>query len=192
MEPRLRPIGWASFNGHLRLSLLKGAAVTMPIVDEARALTAESNAEILEVLREAKILARRFYRLTGKPLGITGEVAEYEAATKLGLNLHCARQAGYDATTLRDGHEVQIQIKGRCVTDPSKLSGRLGSIDLAKPFDAVLLVLLDSDFNAFAMYEASRAGVVAALERPGSKARNERGALGIRQFIAISSKCWQR
>ena len=36
--------------------------------------------EILEILKEAKVLARRFYRLTGKPLGVTGEVAEYEAA----------------------------------------------------------------------------------------------------------------
>ena len=25
--------------------------------------------EILEILKEAKVLARRFYRLTGKPLG---------------------------------------------------------------------------------------------------------------------------
>ena len=37
--------------------------------------------EILEILKEAKVLARRFYRLTGKPLGVTDEVAEYEAAT---------------------------------------------------------------------------------------------------------------
>ena len=50
-----------------------------------------TDAEILDVLRDAKVLARRYYRLTGKPLGITGEMAEYEAATKLGLNLHCAR-----------------------------------------------------------------------------------------------------
>lgn len=158
--------------------------------DDGQTQTADINAEILDVLHEAKILARRFYRLTGKPLGITGEVAEYEAATKLGLDLHGARQAGFDATTWRNGHEVQIQIKGRCVTDPAKLNGRVGSIDLGKPFDAVLLVLLDAEFNAFAMYEASRAAVVAALERPGSKARNERGSLGIRQFMAISTLCW--
>lgn len=150
------------------------------------------NAEILEVLRDAKVLARRFYRLTGKPLGITGEVAEYEAATILGLDLHCARQAGYDATEIRDGSPVRIQIKGRCVKNPAKLVGRLGSLDLAQPFDVVLLVLLDLDFNAFAMYEASREVVVTALTKPGSKARNERGALGIRQFMAISSKRWLR
>lgn len=150
------------------------------------------NAEILEVLRDAKVLARRFYRLTGKPLGITGEVAEYEAARILGLDLHCARQAGYDATEIRNGCSVRIQIKGRCVKNPAKLVGRLGSLDLAKPFDIVLLVLLDADFNAFAMYEASRDAVVTALTKPGSKARNERGALGIRQFMAISSKRWLR
>ncbi|WP_225927689.1 hypothetical protein [Pseudomonas iranensis] len=45
-----------------------------------------SQVEILEVLREAKVLARRYYDLTGKPLGITGEVAEYEAAMKLNLS----------------------------------------------------------------------------------------------------------
>ena len=48
--------------------------------------------EVLEVLSEAKVLALRFCWQTGKPLGIIGEVAEYEAPTKLGLKLHC--QAG--------------------------------------------------------------------------------------------------
>ena len=151
-----------------------------------------TDAEILAVLRDAKVLARRYYRLTGKPLGITGEVAEYEASTILGLDLHRARQAGYDATEFRDGRPVHIQIKGRCVKNPAKLVGRLGSLDLAQPFDVVLLVLLDSDFNAFAMYEASREAVVTALTKPGSKARNERGALAIRQFMAISSLRWMR
>lgn len=161
-------------------------------INEVHTDTNPINTEILEVLRDAKVLARRFYRLTGKPLGITGEVAEYEAATTLGLNLHCARQAGYDATEIRNGSPVRVQIKGRCVKNPAKLIGRLGSIDLAQPFDVVLLVLLDSDFNAYAMYEASRDAVVTALTKPGSKARNERGALAIRQFMAISSLRWQR
>ena len=35
---------------------------------------------VLEILREAKKLAQRYRAVTGKPLGITGEVAEYEAA----------------------------------------------------------------------------------------------------------------
>ena len=91
--------------------------------------------EILEILKEAKVLARRFYRLTGKPLGVTGEVAEYEAATRLGLLLHPARQAGYDATeTLEDG-VARIQIKGRCILNPQKITGRMGAIDLTTADD---------------------------------------------------------
>ncbi len=164
----------------------------LPHVIDIQASVDSINAEIFEVLRDAKVLARRYYRLTGKPLGITGEVAEFEAATKLGLDLHCARKAGYDATEIRNGCPVHIQIKGRCVVNPARIVGRLGSIDLGQPFDAVLLVLLDSDFNAFAMYEVSRDAVVTALTKPGSRARNERGSLGIRQFIAISSQRWLR
>lgn len=148
--------------------------------------------EVLEVLSEAKVLARKFYRLTGKPLGITGEVAEYEAAIKLGLQLHPARQAGFDATEVKEDGIARIQIKGRCVLNPLKINGRLGAIDLRQPFDAVLLVLLDSEFNAFAIYEASRAKVEAALTVPGSKARNERGALAIRQFMSIATLRWAR
>lgn len=148
--------------------------------------------EILEILKEAKVLARRFYSLTGKPLGVTGEVAEYEAATRLGLLLHPARQAGYDATEMREDGVARIQIKGRCILNPLKITGRMGAIDLRQPFDIVLLVLLDSEFNAFAMYESSRAKVEVALTLPGSKARNERGALAIRQFMSIATLRWAR
>ncbi|WP_234427167.1 MULTISPECIES: hypothetical protein [Pseudomonas] len=100
--------------------------------------------EILKILKDAKVLARRFYRLTGKPLGVTGEVAEYEAATRLGLLLHPARQAGYDATEALEDGVARIQIKGRCILNPQKITGRMGAIDLRQPFDTVLLVLLDS------------------------------------------------
>lgn len=148
--------------------------------------------ETLEILKEAKVLARRFYSLTGKPLGVTGEVAEYEAATRLGLLLHPARQAGYDATEMREDGVARIQIKGRCILNPLKITGRMGAIDLRQPFDIVLLVLLDSEFNAFAMYESSRAKVEVALTLPGSKARNERGALAIRQFMSIATLRWAR
>lgn len=148
--------------------------------------------EVLEVLREAKVLARRFYLLTGKPLGITGEVAEYEAATKLGLLLHPARQAGYDATETREHGSVSIQIKGRCVLNPARITGRMGAINLQQQFDFVLLVLLDTEFNAFAMYEASREKVETALSHPGSKARNERGSLAISQSISIAVLRWKR
>ncbi|MEO6679481.1 MAG: hypothetical protein ABIO21_19210 [Pseudomonas sp.] len=148
--------------------------------------------EVYQILRDAKVLARRFYNLTGKPLGVTGEVAEFEAARILDLELELARQAGYDATETRDGQTLRIQIKGRYFPNPKLRGGRLGSIDLNQPFDTVLLVLLDAEYDAFQIYEAQRPAVEALLTRPGSKARNERGSVGISQFKAISSLRWER
>lgn len=149
-------------------------------------------AELLELVKQAKRLATRYQQLTGKPLGITGEIAECEAAAILGLDLHAARTAGYDATEIRDGIPVQVQIKGRVIANKKKIVGRVGSIDLRQPFDVVQLVLLDSDLNAFAIYEAERPAIEELLTRPGSKARNERGSVGIPQFKAIARLRWSR
>ena len=157
-----------------------------------RTPTDSDRVELIELLKQAKRLATRYQQLTGKPLGITGEIAECEAAAILGLDLHAARTAGYDATEIREGGAVQIQIKGRVVANLKKVVGRVGSIDLRQPFDVVQLVLLDADLNAFAIYEAERPAIEELLTRPGSKARNERGSVGIPQFKAISRLRWAR
>ncbi len=146
----------------------------------------------MEILGQAKALAREYYELTGKPLGITGEVAEYEASRILGLKLTPARQAGYDATESSDKLERKIQIKGRCVTPRSKPGQRVGSIDVTKDWDSVILVLLDENFDAWQIYEAERASVLAALAEPGSKARNERSQLGVAKFKSIGKLRWSR
>src|SRR3954468_11199086 len=87
-----------------------------------------NQARIMEILGEAKKLAQEYRRLTGKPLGITGEVAEYEAARILGVELTPARQAGYDATENKDGAVRRLQIKGRCLLENCKPRQRLSSI----------------------------------------------------------------
>ena len=149
------------------------------------------SAPILSLLAEAKQLAQRYRRLTGKPLGITGEIAEYEAARILGLELTTARQAGYDATAIKNGKVIKYQIKGRCILPDASPGQRMGSLDIDTEFDAVLLVLLNEHFDAFAIYEAPRAAVIDVLTAPGSKARNERGSLGISKFKAIAHLRWQ-
>jgi len=146
----------------------------------------------MEILREAKNLAQEYRALTGKPLGITGEVAEYEAARLLGVQLTPARQAGYDAIEQSAGATRHLQIKGRCLLPGSKPGQRLGSIDITKDWDAVLMVLLDENFDALEIHEAQRAGILKALSAPGSKARNERGALAVSKFKAIAKLRWQR
>lgn len=147
---------------------------------------------ILAILSEAKRLAQEYRRLTGKPLGITGEVAEYEAARILGVTLTPARQAGYDATEEVNGTLRRLQIKGRCVLEGAKPGQRLGSIRIEKEWDAVLMVLLDANFDAVEMYEAERPAVVDALTAPGSRARNERGAMAVSKFRSIGRLRWRR
>lgn len=144
--------------------------------------------EIGEILARAKEAAVDYYRLTGKPLGITGEVGEYEAARLLGLTLADARAPGYDAT---DGSGLRYQIKARAISAAGRRKGqRLGSIKLDHDWDAVLLVLMDEALQTLEIWEAERSAITEALTAPGSKARNERGALAVSKFKQIGKQIW--
>ena len=145
---------------------------------------------VIDILREAKALAKRYRDATGKPLGITGEVAEYEAARILGVELAPARQAGYDAIEVRGNKMCRLQIKGRSVQKSYGAGQRMGSIDIEKEWDAVLLVLLDENYDAFEIYEADRGLIIAKIKKPGSRARNEKHALSVSQFKSIGRLRW--
>jgi hypothetical protein len=139
----------------------------------------EEIAPLLDAAREAAIA---YYRLTGKPLGITGEIGEYEAAKLLGLQLAPARTPGYDATW-PDGR--RIQIKARMYSRNKPLGGqRMGSIKRTGGFDTVMLVMLDDAYQPWGIWEAERDAVCRELDLPGSKSRNERGALTVAKFIS--------
>ena len=146
--------------------------------------------EVERLLKQAKNLAKEYRALTGKPLGITGEVAEFYAAKLLGLQLASAREPGYDATMKEGNKTIRIQIKGRCVLNGSKLGQRIGRIKLENNWDRVLLVLMDECFEVMKIFQAERAAIVQALQAPGSKARNERGALGVNKFRSIAKLVW--
>jgi hypothetical protein len=142
-----------------------------------------------KIIAAAKKIAREYRRLTGRPIGLTGEVAEFEAARLLGLELAAVRQAGYDAIRRRGSAVQRLQVKGRCILS-SNPGQRLGRIDLSKEWDGVLLVLLSPDLEPTAIYDADRRDIERALLAPGSKARNERGALSVSKFRSIGRKVW--
>jgi hypothetical protein len=161
------------------------------MVDEP--ISPEQTARVFDLLGEAKALAREYYELTGRPLGITSEIAEYEASRLLNLTLAPVRQAGYDAVRVAaDGQEEKLQIKGRSLPPGAKPSQRIGRIRLDHEWDVVLLVLLDEHFQATAIYEAGRDAIIQALTAPGSKARNERGQLSVPKFRSIGTPIWTR
>jgi len=106
----------------------------------AQRMSSENEARVWDILATVRPLAAEYYRLTGKPLGVTGEIAEYVAAELLGLKLVRARTSGYDA--LR-GNE-RIQIKGRAYGAGANPGQRMSRIKVDAPCDTVLLVLLDN------------------------------------------------
>src|SRR6478735_6343225 len=91
--------------------------------------------QLKELLKEAKELAVRYYKITGKPLGVTGEVAEYEAAQKLGLQLAPARTAFYDAYREAGQNRETFQVKGRAVAANDRYRGRVPKINCDGVFD---------------------------------------------------------
>ena len=107
------------------------------------------------------------------------------------------RQAGYDATKKimdESGNEkvVKYQVKGRTIQPNAKKSQPLGSINIKKEWDFVLLVIMDEKFNPTVIYQADRKSIVTALTLPGSVARNNRGQLGFSKFKSIGELVWSK
>lgn len=151
----------------------------------------DTSTRIAEILAQVKPLAAEYYQLTGKPLGVTGEIAEYLASTILDLELAPARTEGYDALRRNGDLAEKIQIKGRAFGAGANLGQRLGRIKLDADCDVVMLVIMDSaTLEAREILEAPYAAVVEVLVRPGSRAR-ERGQLGITTFRSIAKKIWE-
>ena len=142
-----------------------------------------------DILSDVKALAVEYYEMTQKPLGVTGEIAEFEAAEKLGFELADARSPGYDALRRKNRKTERIQIKGRWKRDGKKW-GRVSKIDITKAFDSVVLVLMHGNYEVHEMWEADRAPIIARLNEPGSKSRNERRSMGVSQFKSIARKVW--
>jgi hypothetical protein len=144
-------------------------------------------ARIRKILAAVKPLAVEYYRLTQKPLGVTGEVAEYIAAQKLGLTLSPARTAGYDALLGKE----RIQIKGRAHGIKQKPGQRISRIKLNAACDSVLLVLLEnSTLDPIEMWKAPFRKIKERLVLPG-KAR-ERGQLAVSEFKRYAERVWPK
>ena len=135
-----------------------------------------------EIIPQVKPLAARYYRLTGKPLGVTGEIGEQEVARLLRLQLEGARSPGYDA---KDHQGKTYQIKTRSLNAASRAktqnTGKLND----KDWDAALLALMDENLEILEIWEANRADIDRELNRPGSIGRNVRRQLSLSKFKEI-------
>jgi hypothetical protein len=86
-------------------------------------MSRNSNARRLrKLIGEVKLLAHEYYLLTGRPLGVTAEIAEYEAARILGLELAPVRQRGYDVIRKTPNGDQLLQVKVAVSLPPAALS----------------------------------------------------------------------
>jgi len=143
-----------------------------------------------KLISEARRLAAAYRKTTGKPLGISSEIAEFDAADKLNLELCQERTSGYDAIGkgIREGKRVQI--KGRAVFDEKKSGQRIGQLKIEQEWDSVVLVIMDENYDAIEIFEANRDIITDALNENKSSNRNKRGAMSLAKFKKISTLVW--
>ncbi len=145
-----------------------------------------------KLMTEARRLAAEYRKTTGKPLAISNEIALFDAARLLELEVPEVSEAGYDAIGLGKRDGLRIQIKARALFDESKSGQRIGQLKLDKEWDLVMLVLMDENYEPSEIYEAERAAVLDSLEGRESSQRNRRGAMSIARFRHISRLVWTR
>ena len=146
---------------------------------------------IKEILAAVRALAVEYRVLTGKPLGVTGELAEAAAAAALGLELAEARTAGYDAIRHTPSGPQRIQIKGRACGEKDNPGARLGILSRSDDCDLVLMVLLNKEtLLPREIWEAPYAEIDAVLTRPGSTARNKRRQISVGCFKSHARRIW--
>jgi hypothetical protein len=147
-----------------------------------------------KLIAEARRLAAEYRRATGKPLpGISGEIAENDAARLLDLELVKDETLGYDAVG-RSGERRgrRIQIKSRTIFDDTKGGHRIGQLKTGQDWDSVLLVLMDEDYEPFEIYEAERDALLEAVAESEGSRRAKRGLLSVAKFKAIGRLVWTR
>lgn len=146
-----------------------------------------------KLIFEARKLAIEFRRTTGKPLpGISAEIANYDAARYLNLDLCKQNTVGYDAVGKGNREGARIQIKGRIIFDENKAGQRIGQLKLDQEWDSVVLVLMDETYAAFEIFEAARDDILDAMDETAGSKRKKRGAMSVARFKIISRLVWSR
>ena len=99
-------------------------------------------------------------------------------------------KGGYDAVD-PSRHDKRIQIKTRTIFDETKTGQRIGQIRVEQPWDSLLLVLMDEEYEPYEIYEAERDELLEFMDK-SSSSRVKRGALSVARFKIIGRLVWTR
>ncbi len=144
-----------------------------------------------KLMAEARRLAAEYRRMTGKTLPLSGEIAINDAVRLLGLEATNASDAGYDAFRGTGEAAERFVIKARVVFDEQKGAHRLAELKLDKPWDTLLLVLLDASYETLEIYAVAREQVAAALAN-GRPNANKKATLSVPRIKIIGTQVWSR
>ena len=143
-----------------------------------------------KLIADARRLAAEYKKTKGKVLpGLSSEIAAHDASRLLDLALCEDENVGYDAIGRGSREGKKIQIKGRTIFDENKTGQRIGQIKVDKEWDSIVLILLDSEYEPFEIFEAERNKVMEVLGA-SSKAKKKRGALSVARFRNIGKLIW--
>jgi hypothetical protein len=144
-----------------------------------------------KLISQARQLAADYRRAMGKPLpGVSNEIAQHDAMRLLRLVPAEADAGGYDAVD-PERENKRIQIKSRTIFDDNVGSQRIGQIKVDQPWDSVVLVLMDEDYQPFEIYEADRDELLEYVDK-SSSSRAKRGVLSVARFRIIGRLAWTR
>ncbi len=142
-----------------------------------------------KLMAEARRLAAEYRRVTGKTLPLSGEIAVNDAIRLLDLEAIGAADAGYDAFRGAGASRERFLIKARVVFDAQKGAHRLGELKFDKPWDTLLLVLMDAFYETTEIYAVSRAEAAAALTEGTS---SKKASLSVPRIKIIGARVWSR
>ncbi len=143
-----------------------------------------------KLIAQARQLAAEYRRTMGKPLpGVSNEIAEHDAVRLLGLETAAETDVAWDALDPDTGD--RIQIKSRTIFDESKGGQRIGQLKMTQDWDAVVLVLMDEDYEPYEIYQARRDDLAEFVDA-SSSGRAKRGAMSVARFKVIGQLVWDR
>jgi len=79
------------------------------------------------------------------------------------------------------------RLRDGTIFDESKSGQRIGQLKLEQDWDAVVLVLMDSEFQPTEIYRAEHDVVMDAFE---DTKRSKRGAMSVARFKKIAERVW--
>ncbi len=139
-----------------------------------------------KLITEARRLAKEYRDATGKTLPITGEIAINDAIRLLNMKAASGTYNSFDAELEYQQQVLRVQIKGRAIVNSKRSGHRLGQLKLEQEWDAVILVIMDENYEPREIYLAERETIMEAVE----ESRSKRGSLSIARFKIIGELLW--